>query len=314
MNKRQKSFLYETIVSQVAKTVKKILNESIDYAIMSKDELYNIIVNFIKNETPDVSEYIGIKKVLSAGKSRKPSVIAKLYIVDRDTLINLAEYLDGEDNEKYIFTEDDIDEIYDNEKSFYFEIVKDNDLFKSYVVFPSKKRYNVNVIDNDVNEYYKDIKELLRDIDKRFGNTFVLNVEKERGDIFDDVSDEKETTDFKEIQSGEKLPAPLVKLKNMVNHNSDNLSFYGFKKRIYKGNPDYKINIGVDSADFDSSFTINLEVEDENIWNVYVMHTIEGLETEVAEGYLDINEFSNQVIDVIEEAGNSPEEYEEYCQ
>ena len=52
-------------MSQVAKTVKKVLNESIDYAIMSKDELYNIIVNFIKNETPDVSEYIGIKKVLS---------------------------------------------------------------------------------------------------------------------------------------------------------------------------------------------------------------------------------------------------------
>lgn len=126
------------------------------------------------------------------------------------------------------------------------------------------------------------------------------------------INESKETTDFEEIQSGEKLPAPLAKLKNMVNHNN-NLAFYGFRKRIYRGNPDYKINIGVDNADFEFFFTINFEVEDTNTWLVYVKHTVEGLETEVASGYLDIDEFTEQVIDVIEEAANSPEDYEEYC-
>ena len=121
------------------------------------------------------------------------------------------------------------------------------------------------------------------------------------------------TFDFTDIPVTPDLPQPILQLQELCDNNAYlELEYVKARKQRRKKTIEYKVSIGVD-CNFEFYFTIKITVDPAfDGYDVYAFHTIEGLETEFCEGYVDDVEFDEQVTDFVENAGNNPNDFEEY--
>lgn len=124
---------------------------------------------------------------------------------------------------------------------------------------------------------------------------------------------------FQKIQPNDILPKPILDLKKL-GERYVKAEVLDLEYRHQRQSTEYKIEIGIKTS-FEFYFTVFINVPDnqdeavdEEIWDVYAYHTVEGLETEICEDYVTYDEFKEQVYDVIKNAIKKPSEYKEYCE
>ena len=107
------------------------------------------------------------------------------------------------------------------------------------------------------------------------------------------------------------LPIPVIELQNLVKKypKKSNILIEQDAANIDK----WRVYIDINGCSFEFYWTIYITMDsDPDAFDVETLFTVEGLDSEGAMGYMDINEFRTEVIDQIKESIKKPSLYNEY--